>query len=52
MSMEHVEGSLKEPAPLLGAFLHRRHSTVDLLAMVDIRLSIVKARKLNALTLE
>ena len=41
---EHVEDSLKEPAPLRCAFLHRRHSTVDLLAMVDIRLSIVKAR--------
>jgi len=42
---EHVEGSLEERDPLLCLFLYRRHSTLDLAMMVDIRLSIVKARK-------
>jgi len=37
---EHVKRSLEEPYPLLGLFWHRRHSTLDVAMMVDIRLSI------------
>jgi len=39
---EHVQGSLKKSDPRLCLFLHRRHSTLNLTMMVDIRLSIVK----------
>jgi hypothetical protein len=38
---EHVKRSLEEPDPLLPLFHHRRHSTLDLAAIVDIRLPIV-----------
>jgi hypothetical protein len=40
---EHVKRSLEKPDPLLCLFRHRRHSTLNLTMMVDIRLSIVKA---------
>ena len=41
---EHVKRPLEEPAPLLCLFRHRRQSTLNLAAMVDIRLSLVKGR--------
>jgi hypothetical protein len=41
---KHVERSLEEPDPLRHLFLHRRRSTFNLAMMVDIRLSVVKAR--------
>ena len=39
---EHVKRPLEEPDPLLCLLRHRRHSTLDLATMVDIRLSVVK----------
>jgi hypothetical protein len=36
---EHVKGSLEDSHPLLRLFCHRRHPTLDLATMVDIRLS-------------
>jgi hypothetical protein len=42
---EHVKRSLEEPDPLLCLLRHRRHSTLNLAVMVDIRLSIVIAAK-------
>src|SRR5882672_5843517 len=41
---EHVERSLEEPDSLLRFLGHRRHSTLNLATMVDIRLSIVNGR--------
>jgi hypothetical protein len=41
---EHVQGSLEEPDPLLCLLCHRRRSIFSLHMMVDIRLSVVKAR--------
>jgi hypothetical protein len=41
---EHVKRSLEEPDPLLCLLRHRRDSTLNLAAMVDTRLSIVKGR--------
>jgi hypothetical protein len=41
---EHVKRPLEEPGPLLCLFRHRRQSTLNLAAMVDIRLSLVKGR--------
>ena len=41
---EHVKRSLEEPDPLLRLFRHRRHSTPDLVMMVDIRLSTGNGR--------
>ena len=41
---EHVERSLEEPGPLLRLLRHRRHSTLNLPMMVDVRLSIVNRR--------
>ena len=41
---EHVKRSLEEPDPLLRLLRHRRHSTLNLVTMVDTRLSIVNGR--------
>src|SRR6266852_5228272 len=42
---DHVKRSLEEPDPLLRLLRHRRHSTPNLAAMVDIRLSVVNGRR-------
>jgi hypothetical protein len=42
---EHVERSLEEPDALRRLLRHRRHSTLNLAAMVDARLSVVKQVK-------
>jgi hypothetical protein len=39
---EHVKRALEKAHPLLCLLFHRRHSTLDLAMMVDIRLSHVK----------
>jgi hypothetical protein len=41
---KHVQGPLEKSDPLLCLFCHRRHSTLNLVMMVDTRLSIVKWR--------
>src|SRR6266849_2069146 len=41
---EHVKSSLQDPDPLLRLLRHRRHSTLNLAMMVDIRLSVVNRR--------
>jgi hypothetical protein len=42
---KHVKSALEEAYPLLLCMLrHRRQSTLNLAAMVDIRLSLVKRR--------
>jgi hypothetical protein len=38
---EHVKRSLEEPDPLLRLLRYRRHSTLNLAAMVGLRLSVV-----------
>ena len=43
---EHVQRALKQIRALRCLFCHRRRSTLAKRAMVDIRLSIVKLRKL------
>ena len=40
---EHVQGPLEKSNPLFCLFFHRRHSTLNLAMMVDIRLSVVKS---------
>src|ERR1700739_1631089 len=39
---EHVQGPLEKSYALLCLFFHRRHSTLNLKLMVDLRLSIFK----------
>lgn len=44
---EHVQRALQEIRALLYLFGHRRHSTIDIGAIVDIRLSICQGLKLH-----
>jgi hypothetical protein len=41
---QHVKRSLEDPDPWLRLLRHRRHSTLNLATMVDIRLSFVNGR--------